>query len=660
MSSPIVNIDSYHFFSSSDSDFWRNTEWIETDGLGGWSSQAWGSLSTRRYHSILLCNEPEGRINYVSQLEEFVKYNDSMIPISTNIHPGVIHPEGYQFLEAHGFGPGVLGRFRIGSGLLTRELIKDKGMPRTLLRYHWSGEVPVELYLTPLFSYRGFHALQHSGTSVLSQIKREGNGICFSPVTGMRSVYAYYTPCHISDHHDWFYRFQYDLEKERGLDFEEDLFSLARFVFTLTPGSDCTFLLSRTPFTGDVRSYFQKTVRKNTASLEEIPYPKGSPLWQLSRSARQCIIKTPRGNTGIVAGYHWFEEWGRDTFISLPYLLDEFSEKEEIYQIFLDFLHARKEGLVPNRFFAGTKDSESISAEYNSVDALLWLSIAAFHVWNRYQDAAFVKEIYPMLKDCFTYFQTGTQFGIQEREGILLAGTHETQLTWMDAKVHGAPVTPRSGAAVEINAGWYNLKKIMAVFSGISGLDEDRDMFSESAERTRTAFRNSFMIRKEGFLADSISETGMDCTFRPNQLFSISMPFPLLEHHEARILLTKIKDRLLTPRGLRTLCSNEPGYVSHFRGTPEERDRAYHQGTVWPWLLIPYWEAARKYARLDLQDHFELLVTDFQKHLDEACTGSVSEVFDGDEPWHYGGTASQAWSIAALLFCIKDLHNLNN
>lgn len=640
----------YHHFQRDDR--WRKTEWIEADGLGGWSSQACGSLSTRRYHSILTSNESEGRFNYISQLEEFISHKGAMIPLSSNIHPGAIHPEGYKFLETIGLGPGLLSTYRIGEGCLTKELLKEKGKARTLIKYTWQGESEIELHLTPLFSYRGFHSLQHAGTYVSTSVKKENDGLSFQPIYGLPPVYSFFTPCRIIDNHDWFYRFQYEIEKERGLDYEEDLFSLNRFIFKIAPGKSSIIVFSMDSIHEDLHDYFNSTVRKNSSLLDKIPHKTGSPLWHLSKSAKQCIINTPRGNPGIVAGYHWFEEWGRDTFISLPYLLDEFSSKEEIYQIFTDFLKARKNGLIPNRFFHSSEGL--ISAEYNSIDALLWLGIAAHAVYKKFRETSFIQEIYPMIKNCCEQFQAGTDFGIRVQNGLLLAGNKDTQLTWMDAKVQGIPVTPRSGAAVEINAGWYNLQMIMAEFSKLLG-NEDHSSFQTSAENTLQAFRSNFLLRKQGYLADVISESGIDTSFRPNQLFSISMPFSLLEQHEARTLLFNIQEKLLTPCGLRTLAKSDPKYISHFNGNPSQRDSAYHQGTVWPWLLIPYWEGVKKFARSELQPQFEKIIEDFTQHLNEGCLGSVSEVFDGEEPYHFGGTASQAWSIAALLFCIKDL-----
>jgi predicted glycogen debranching enzyme len=499
-------VSNYHLYPlSPSSDRWKSTEWIETDGCGGWSSQATGSLCTRRYHSILLANETDGRYNYISQLEESAIVNGTTYPLSSNIFPGVIHPEGYTNIEKVGIGPGFLTVYRIGSATLIRELIKEKGTPSTLLRYSWSGETPLQLHISPLFSYRGFHSLQRANTTIVHAVDKEGEGISFNPIPAMPKTYAYHTPCEISDHFDWFYRFQYAGEKERGLDFEEDLFSLVKLSFSIPPQKDVVVGFSRVPMFGDLRERFHLVLAKNNKRIRSFSHRKGSPQWHLARSASQCIIKTPRGNPGIVAGYHWFEEWGRDTFLSLPYFLDYFENKEEIYQIFLDFLHARKEGVIPNRFFNAKLDAldpNAPFAEYNSVDALLWLGVAAFKVFEHFQDLSFIKEIHPLLKECAEHFKKGTLYGIQEIDGLLYAGNKDTQLSWMDAKVNGFPVTPRSGAAVEINAGWYNLKKILAYFSQLLSLDEDFKYFSLSAEQNLKAFRSTFMIRGKGYLAD--------------------------------------------------------------------------------------------------------------------------------------------------------------
>jgi len=650
--------------SASGLNSWSDLEWLEVDGLGGWSSQAIGSVSTRRYHSLLMVNEPWGRMNYVSQLEEFVEQEGKRVPISSNFFPGTIYPEGYKSLVRFGIGPGFISQFQVGEGVLTREIIKKKNSPSTYVRYSWSGKKKIRLEVAPLFSYRGFHDLQSSYADVQCSTKKNQDGIELRPFNTLPSCYVYAPGADICEHFEWYYRFQYKVEKQRGLNFEEDLFTLLRFNFEINPGTSKVMLLSRSESHADVFTECENVFKDRVKDLDKLKYKKGASLWHLSRSARQCIIQTPRGNPGIVAGYHWFEEWGRDTFLTLPYFLNEFHSKEEVYQIFFDFLSARKDGLVPNRFFGQKQevdgkpdDKNGISssvAEYNSVDALLWLVIAAFKVFEEYKEISFIREIFPLLRECLSAYEKGTHFGIGlGDDGLLYAGSENTQLTWMDARVNGVPVTPREGAAVEICAAWYNALRIQAVFAKSLGLDEYVIEYELKAEASKEAFRKHFMLQKEGYLADAVSGGSKDVSFRPNQIFALSLPFPLLTTREGRLLLFQIRDRLLTPKGLRTLCRNSPLYQGVYNGGPEHRDGAYHQGTVWPWLFAPYWEAVKKYAESDLRPELEKIIDDFQSHLYEGCLGSISEVFDGEDPHMPGGTISQAWSIGAVQYCLK-------
>ncbi|HMO18011.1 MAG TPA: amylo-alpha-1,6-glucosidase [Oligoflexia bacterium] len=674
-----VNMDfdiskQYHCHKLTDSsgkmidDRWKTAEWIETDYLGGWSSASLGSAPTRRYHSILMVNETWGRMNYVSQLEELVQLQDETIPLSSNIYKDVIHPDGYSRLFQVGIGPGFLSQFHIGDGILSREIIKQKYSPRTIIIYSWSGTKPIDLIITPQFSYRGFHSLQSSNTHINHDIKKHEDGYIVKPFMDLPSLNFYCSEGEVSDCYDWFYRLNYPEEKKRGLDYEEDLFSMLRFRFSIKPGKEAFFIISRDQTRESASSLSHRIKSENEKRLRKIPYNFGTPLWQLSRSARQCIIKTPRGRTGIVAGYHWFEEWGRDTFLSLPHFLSEFPSREEVYQVFFDFLESQRNGLIPNRFFGANgeaSNTKEVNAEYNSVDALLWLIVAARKVYLEYNDTQFLRSIYSHLASCLESYSQGTDYNIKEDEsGLLFAGNEKTQLTWMDARVNGFPVTPRYGASVEICAAWYNAKKILAEFSHELGFIDKASEYEKSAEITYKGFRHRFFIKGHDYLADNVKTFSLgnessknhsfsqDLSFRPNQLFAISLPHSLLTTKEARALLFNVRDKLLTPNGLRTLSNDSPAYRSHYQGNPESRDSSYHQGTVWPWLFIPYWEALKKFAETDLRDEFEKIISDFLAHLNNTCIGSVSEVFDAEEPYLPGGAASQAWSIAALLTCL--------
>jgi predicted glycogen debranching enzyme len=356
------------------------------------------------------------------------------------------------------------------------------------------------------------------------------------------------------------------------------------------------------------------------------------------------------GRKSVIAGYPWFTDWGRDTFISLPGLFLARGKLAEAAEVIAGFLGLSKDGLIPNRI---TDDGST--AEYNSIDATLWLYVA---VWQ-WLDAGgergrFESEFYPALRDMLGRLEQGTRYGIRcdAEDGLLEAGEPGVQLTWMDARVDGIPVTPRGGKAVEINALWYNALRLVTDWARAQGDFEAEAHFGKLANRMIEGFTRKFWNVRRQCLFDVLGDEAV----RPNQLFALSLPYPLVIRSKGEAILRRVEEELLTPVGLRTLSPADRHYRGRFAGGPKERDTAYHQGTVWPWLFGPYTRAClrlRGYQPGVKEGLRARLVGFAERCLEEGCLGQLPEVYDGDEPRREGGTPAQAWSVAEILALLR-------
>jgi predicted glycogen debranching enzyme len=347
----------------------------------------------------------------------------------------------------------------------------------------------------------------------------------------------------------------------------------------------------------------------------------------------------------VIAGYHWFTDWGRDTMISLEGLTLSTRRVREAGYILRTFAHYVRDGLIPNMFPDGQREGL-----YHTADASMWF----FHAVERYTAATgdddTLRKLLPVLLDILAHHLKGTRFGIRidPKDGLFTQGAEGYQLTWMDAKVGDWVVTPRRGKAVELNALWYNALCLAQSWTQQYGGGEDLDLAGHAA-RARESFNRRFWYEKGGYLYDVVDgEHGDDTACRPNQVFAISLPHPILERERWDAVMHVVRERLLTPFGLRSLAPGEPEYKSRYYGDLRARDAAYHQGTVWAWLIGPYIDAALKLPGTNRQALRELL-TSFDRHLDEACVGQISEVFDAETPYVPRGCVAQAWSVAEVL-----------
>ena len=366
---------------------------------------------------------------------------------------------------------------------------------------------------------------------------------------------------------------------------------------------------------------------------------------RLFMAADQFIVKRGHRST-VIAGYHWFADWGRDTMISLPGLCLATGRYEEARQIIWQFSESVSEGMLPNRF---TDYDEEPT--YNTMDATLWFFQAVYQYYQQTTDTAFIASLLPTLKDIIAWHYKGTRYNIKvdPEDELLQGGADGVQLTWMDARVFDWVVTPRTGKPVEINALWYNALRIMESLTRTVGDELEAQAYSERAGKVLSSFNEKFWNEKGGYLYDYVSADTKNDDLRPNQIYALSLPFTLLSKSRAAKVFDTVTKYLLTPRGLRSLSPTHPDYKSFYGGDVWQRDGGYHQGTVWSFLLGPYIDALFHIRGKEARVSASLIATKFLGHLDEAGVGTISEIFDGDAPHAPRGCIAQAWGVGEML-----------
>jgi predicted glycogen debranching enzyme len=624
-------------------------EWLLTNGRGGFAMGTVAGANTRRYHGLLVAalRAPVERHVLLSRLEEVVEG----IPLATNAYPGAIHPTGYRNLIEFRADPFPTWVFEIAGGTrIEKSLFLVQGEDTAVVVYRATR--PCRLSIAPFLAFRDYHSLVHANPSLAAGVREErGAGaltLRVHPYQGLPGLRLCTSPAaRFVPEGGWYFAHQYEAERDRGLDFSEDLWKMGTLTLEAGPGQPAFVVASLSDRAIDARE---------VARLEEEERARQAPAFadpfaaRLARAAGQYVVRRQDGSPTVIAGYPWFTDWGRDTMIALPGLLLSRGRFDEARDVIRGFLAHRDQGLLPNRF-----PDRGEAPEYNTVDATLWLFQAAFAYFTASGDDAFVREILPALGEILRFHREGTRHGIRvdPRDRLLAAGEPGAQLTWMDAKVGDLVVTPRHGKPVEINALWYNALRIAARFARAAGDPAAAASWSTEADLVEQSFARAFWNPSRGCLYDVVGGPGGDDrAIRPNQIFAFALPFPLLDIAQRRSAMRVLEKELLTPYGLRTLARDEPGYVALFRGGPWERDSAYHQGTVWPWLIGPY---VRGYLAAFGRTPANLaacrrLLDPLEAHLSsDACLGQATEVFDAEEPYRPGGCPAQAWSVAELL-----------
>ena len=649
-------------------------EWLETNGLGGFASSTVAGLNTRRYHGLLIAatKPPVGRLVLLSKLQETLVVDGRRYELSANQYPGVVHPQGYQYLVGFRVDPFPIFTFRCGGVELQKRVFMVHGENTTVIEYECSAGT---LEVRPLIAFRDFHSTTHENGALNSMV-REGPGmVSVKPYGDLPALHLAHNAQSVEVTGQWYRNFEFQEERARGLDFREDLFQPFALHFDLRApavviasievrdAASAPVMRQREidrrderPITSEAEAPNNLSFASNAAhpltdvrSVAEAPRKmKLAPPWQsdlavreLFRAADQFIVDRGALKT-VVAGYHWFSDWGRDTMIALPGLTLSTGRHDVARQILEAFAGAVNQGMLPNRF----PDSGE-TAEYNTVDATLWFFEAARAYLEATEDAAFVTaRLLPKMTEIIDWHLRGTRYGIRvdSADGLLQCGEAGVQLTWMDAKVGDWVVTPRQGKPVEIQALWYNALCIIESLSGDA-------RYGAMAEQARESFGNLFWNAEANCLYDVVDgEHHRDPSIRPNQIFAVSLPHSMLDGAQARAVVDKVQVELLTPMGLRTLAQGDQQYRGQYGGGVLERDGAYHQGTVWPWLIGPFLRAYLKvHQQPEAGEQARLWLAPLLEFARTRGLGQLPEIADGDFPHAPGGCIAQAWSVAEVL-----------
>ncbi len=619
-------------------------EWLEAGARGGFASGTVGGERTRRYHALLLVatHPPGGRVILVNGIEAWVTTPSGNYSITSQRYtPDVVYPDGWRHLTRFSRDPWPNWRFVLPGGTeIVQELFVSRETSETVLRWSQEGaSVPCRLNVRPLISGRDYHALHRENPVCNLDSAVSGATIAWRPYASLPPIAASSN----GEYHaepDWYRNFLCTAERDRGLDCVEDLASPGRFAFDLEQNPGVLILSSGGRVDADTGCHAEELAKRERCRRDSAAGP-------LSASASCYVADGDRGTT-VVAGFPWFTDWGRDTFIAMRGLLLATGRLAEADAILLTWSGQVDQGMLPNRF----SESDG-AAEYNTVDAPLWFVVAveeflstASAAGYQPQDEARLAQAVQAILDGFA---AGTRHGIAlDTDGLIRAGATGLQLTWMDAKIGDHVITPRIGKPVEIQALWINALRIAGRWS---------DRWAATASAALAAFQARFPNPENGGLFDVVDVDHRpgenDKRVRPNQIFAVGgLPYPVLEGDLARGVVDLVERMLLTPLGLRSLAPDDADYIAHYRGGPAERDAAYHQGTVWPWLIGPFVEAwlrvngQTEAAKAEACARFMPALV---AHLETAGLGHVSEVADGDPPHTPGGCPFQAWSLGELI-----------
>jgi predicted glycogen debranching enzyme len=531
------------------------------------------------------------------------------------------------------------------------------GENSTVIQYEMRGsdnasscELPAatcQLEILPLIAFRDYHSTTHENGALNSYVEMQTSLASLTPYPGLPTLHMAHDADAVETSGHWYRNFEYQVERGRGLDFIEDLFNPCILKFDLT-NRHCANLIASTEIRDihQVEEYREREInrRRNIAASTPV---ENDFVAQLTQAANQFIVARGDQKT-VIAGYHWFSDWGRDTMIALPGLMYAMHSVEAARSILLAFAEFVDQGMLPNRFPDTDEDPE-----YNTIDATLWFFEAIRALAERTGDYDFIKEkLYDVLAGVIKWHIQGTRYGIKvDEDGLIVGGVEGVQLTWMDAKVGDYVVTPRHGKPVEIQALWYNALCVMQDFAGRFDDKANETLYGEMAETAKKNFCKQFWNEEADCLYDVIHEEAKDGAIRPNQIFVVSLPHTMLSPERAKRVVAVVERELLTPFGLRTLAPGDVHYRPIYMGDAYSRDTAYHQGTVWAWLMGPFITAYVKVNNQSKESRQTVatLLEGFREHFNEAGLGTVSEVFDADAPHRPGGCIAQAWSVAELL-----------
>ncbi|HWC73508.1 MAG TPA: amylo-alpha-1,6-glucosidase [Gemmatimonadales bacterium] len=646
-------------------------EWLVTNGIGGYSSSTVAGMVTRRYHGLLVAAlaNPLGRMVMFNALLESAEDTSgrrallSLEPGSTSTAP----PITATLTEFRLDGGIPVWRYSIGAATLEKRVFMPHRQNTVIVLYRVSGTSPLTLHLTPAVHFRYYEAPVSEKLPEQYVFRATGDQLRLS-TAGLPPLHLAVSGSYeFIEHPRRLEQIGYAVEEARGYEFHGSLWSPGTFVLSVSPGQSVALVGSTDePAVMQAMSAEEalavEVERKRRLIESAQPAIRTGSAAQLVIAADEFIIR-PVGRVRdtvraaalgeevrtVIAGYHWFTDWGRDTMISLEGLTLVTGRYREAGYILRTFSHYVRDGLIPNLFPDG-----SDQGLYHTADATLWF----FHAFERYAQVTgdwwLVQEVLPVMREIIEAHLRGTRFGIgvDPADGLLRQGADGYQLTWMDAKVDDWVVTARRGKAVEINALWYNALCLLARWECDLGDHSRSTRYSDAAAQTRESFNQKFWFDEGGYLYDVVEgANGNDSACRPNQLLAISLPHPVLDRERWSQVVQVVQDRLLTPVGLRSLAPGHPDFKPRYFGDLRTRDAAYHQGTVWAWLIGPWIDA---WLKLHPDDHAgaRRFLDGLIAHLAEFGVGSIAEIFDAEEPYTPRGCIAQAWSVAEVLRCL--------
>jgi predicted glycogen debranching enzyme len=656
-------------------------EWLLTNEHGSYSSSSIVGCNTRGYHGLLIgsLNPPVNRIMALAYCLEMVIVKGQSFNLSTFEFNDKFTPAGHNLQKQFRQDFGVHFDYELDKLKLTKSIYLLRDKDTVALVYDFTSvPEPLEFVSRPFVGLRDFHTLQHSHAPLCA--RRLGDSVLVRhDVPNSCELFLNCPSVNFVVDRQWWFNFIYRNDRERGQDFTEDLWTPGFFKHRIEKPCKIVLWATLSPPQShckpeELTGLNIDTVRKNLLRHQENIKHKANSM-RVSKNGNQVsdfetlcltadafIAKRQTNNhdrTTILAGYPWFADWGRDAFISLPGLLLSTGRFEEAKSVLTTFASAADEGMIPNRF-----DDKSGTTYFNSVDASLWFINAAFQYHKATGDSnTFNQELVPTIRWIIESYHKGTRFDIHaDADGLITAGNDQTQLTWMDAKFDGLAFTPRCGKAVEINALWYNALCLLADWDIENSEDSVRSPndYKSMAEKVRTSFCELFWNESKSYLNDCILPDGsVEDSLRPNQIFAVSLGFSPLSPSQQKAVVKAVQKQLLTPYGLRTLNVQNSRYHGIYTGPQQERDEAYHQGTVWSFLLGPFVESFLKingFSRKSKKKAAEFIEPLLQHLTEDGCLGSVSEIFDGDMPHKPKGCFAQAWGVAELIRAYQLIH----
>ena len=625
----------------------KKLEWIITNEFGGYASSTVIGMNTRKYHGLLIASDksPLNRKVILSKLDEEMILDDKTVNLSTNRYLDVTYPEGYRYQVGFELNPFPQFTYRVDGIDVKKTIFTNFVKKVVVVKYEFENvKEPFVFRIYPLINYRSIYSLTKSnigfkvfaGSETVKIIFPDNNFLIFKGCKFKESS--------LTDEEKWYKNFFYEADSDRGEDCVENNYNPGYFEFRVYNNTKNLFLVIGYSISKEVMGEPKKIIEQEigrkryllTKFFQDKKIPEEDWIKWLVLAADSHDITRFDHKKSIIAGYHWFGEWGRDSMIALPGIClvnEKVSQAKDILRTYSGFC---KNGLIPNML---STNSEEMS--YNSVDTSLLFIDRVYQVYKQTNDLEFVREVWPVLKEIIEGYMQGIDFGIKmDKDGLI---SHDPGLTWMDVKLDGKYATPRDDKAVEIQALWYNALKIMEFFS--EKLGEDKKKYFNLGERVEKSFNEKFW--NGSYLDDCVG----DRTLRPNQIFAVGLDFSMLDNEKMKKVIKIVEKELLTKGGLRTLTKHDSRFHGKYSGGMEERDMAYHQGTIWPWLLgifVKSWIKVHGNKKI-----INKIIKPFvEERIKRFGLGTISEIVDGDKPFESRGCISQAWSIGEILDCV--------